>query len=215
MIDVDDEIADLQIAQIGEKRLRRRRGAAPARAAPLRRRRPRRRSGGRRPADGNRARDCRSRRAPPRTARPPRVRPESRRSRIPSAARSCARRGPASPPRTASSRPRSRAGGGSPPPSRRRGLSARSWADSEFLWAEQARPYATGGSATRLRLGPYADIAWLLCRGRACSALVIRIHQPQLRQRRRRREARGDHRPSPAKSSAGGRTRSSRPTASS
>ena len=124
VVDVDDEVADLEIAQIRQERLGRRSAGVPARGALPRRRRPRRRSGGRRRAAGTRATACRARRAPRRTARRRRGRPARRGRRSPSAARSCARRGPASRRRTASCRP-PRAACGSRRPSRRRGRGAR------------------------------------------------------------------------------------------
>ena len=67
MVDVDDEIADLEIAQIGQERLP---GTAAARApgVPPRRRRPPRRSAGRHRAAGIRATDGRRRPAQRRTA---------------------------------------------------------------------------------------------------------------------------------------------------
>ena len=121
VIDVDDEIADLQIAQVRQKRLGGRfppLGRAPllledvGLGVDLQ-------AGVRQPeAAGERRR---WRRARPRTARLRRDRRARRRRRIPSAARSSARRGPASPRRRASSVPR-RAGGESRRPSRRPAL---------------------------------------------------------------------------------------------
>ena len=97
VVDVDDEIADLQVAKIREERLASPSGAARARAAPPRRRRSRldlqrrRRAAGSRATDGRRATS---------TARVVRVLGAlDRRGRAPRsrrAARSSARRGPAS-----------------------------------------------------------------------------------------------------------------------
>ena len=104
VIDVDDEVADLQIAQVREKSLGR--GAAPFGRATLflediglgvdLQARIRQAEAARQ--------DRRRRRGPLRTARLRRARPESRRRRTPSATRWSVRRGPAWPPRTASPR---------------------------------------------------------------------------------------------------------------
>ena len=60
VVDVDDEVADLEIAEVGEERARSPSGGARAPAALPRRRRSRPRAAARRPAAGSRATDGRS-----------------------------------------------------------------------------------------------------------------------------------------------------------
>ena len=69
VIDVDDEIADLQIAQVREERARLRPPPLRARGVPLRRRRSRHRRRAGLRAAGSRATGCRVRRAAPPRAR--------------------------------------------------------------------------------------------------------------------------------------------------